>query len=73
MTLSEYLDADNTPTRESLSKKLGITRGRLSQLERDTREGRDWPAELALKVEEHTGIDASSLSSIIARARQCAA
>jgi hypothetical protein len=72
MTLSEYLDREGSPSLTDLSAKLGISKGRLSQLKSSTD---DWPPDLALKVEEETGgaLDAGKLSSIIARARQAAA
>lgn len=70
MTLDQYLNGEGALSRAELSKKLEITRGRLSQLK-----NADWPPELALKAEEETGgaLDASVLSSIIARARKDAA
>jgi hypothetical protein len=71
MRLSEYLESEGAPSLTDLSIKLGITKGRLSQL----RDATDWPPELALKAEEETGgaLDASDLSPIIARARKDAA
>jgi hypothetical protein len=71
MTLSEYLDREDAPSLTDLSAKLGISKGRLSQLRSES----DWPADLALKVEKETGglLNASALSSIVARARQDAA
>lgn len=54
-----------------LSMKLGVSKGRLSQL----RDATDWPPDLALKAEEHTAgaVNAADLSPIIARARKTAA
>lgn len=71
MLLSQYLDRDGSPSLTDLSKALGVSKGRLSQL----RDSNDWPPDLALKVEEETNgtLDASQLSTIIARARQAAA
>lgn len=76
MTLREYLATDGALSRTELCEKLVISSGRLSQLNDATNGGKDeWPADLALKAEEATGgvLDASELSSIIARARQAAA
>lgn len=71
MTLSEYLDKEGAPSLTDLSVKLGVSKGRLSQL----RDAVDWPPDLALKVEQETAgaLDASRLSPIIARARKDAA
>ena len=71
MTLSQYLETAGAPSLTDLSSKLGVSKGRLSQL----RDATDWPPDLALKVEEETGgaLDASELSPIIARARKDAA
>lgn len=71
MTLSQYLETEGAPSLTDLSVKLGISKGRLSQL----RDSTDWPPDLALKVETETNgaLDASDLSPIIARARQAAA
>lgn len=71
MTLSQYLETADAPSLTDLSVKLGISKGRLSQL----RDSLEWPPDLALKVEEQTGgtLDAAQLSPIIARARQAAA
>lgn len=71
MTLSQYLESNGAPSLTDLSVKLGVSKGRLSQL----RDATDWPPDLALKVEEETkgALDASMLSPIIARARKDAA
>lgn len=71
MTLSRYLETDGAPSLTDLSVKLGISKGRLSQL----RDSVEWPPDLALKAEEQTNgaLDAGELSPIIARARQAAA
>ena len=70
MTLSQYLEADGSLSRNDLCAKLGITKGRLSQLK-----DADWPPDLALKAETETAgaLNASDLSPIIARARKDAA
>lgn len=69
--LARYLNSEGALSRRELSEKLGISAGRLSQLSR----AKEWPPELALTAERETGgaLDASELSSIIARARQVAA
>ena len=71
MTLSQYLEKEGAPSLTDLSVKLGVSKGRLSQL----RDAKDWPPDLALKVEKETdgALDAAVLSPIIARARQAAA
>lgn len=71
MTLSQYLERADSPSLTDLSVKLGVSKGRLSQL----RDATDWPPDLALKIEAETGgiLDASLLSPIIARARKDAA
>lgn len=69
--LTRYFNSDGSLSRKDLSKKIGISAGRLSQLGK----AKEWPPELALTAERETGgaLDASELSSIIARARQVAA
>ena len=71
MTLSQYLDTPGAPSLTDLSARLGISKGRLSQL----RDATDWPPDLALKAETETSgiLNASELSPIIARARKDAA
>ncbi len=66
-TLDEYLSAAGAQTLTKLSTALGVSKGRLSQL----RNARDWPPDLALKVEMETGgaLSASDLSPLIAKAR----
>lgn len=68
MTLSEYLNREGAESLTDLSIKLGVSKGRLSQL----RDALDWPPDLALKAEEHTQgmLDAAELSPVIARARK---
>lgn len=52
-----------------LAAKIGISKGRLSQLRKD---GAVWPPELALNAERETGglLNASDLSPIVADARK---
>jgi plasmid maintenance system antidote protein VapI len=71
MTLTEYLNREKLSL-SAFGALVGVTKGRLSDLNKN---GRDWPPDLALKVEEHSGgaVDAAELSTIIARARQVAA
>lgn len=68
MTLNEYLKSPGALSLTQLSEKIGISKGRLSQL----RTKNDWPADVALRAEESTGgaIDAAMLSTVVARARQ---
>ena len=71
VTLDEYLNRDGAISLTDLSAKIGLSKGRLSQLRKEA----DWPPDIALKVETETGgaLDASFLSTIIARARKDAA
>lgn len=71
MTLDEYLKQDDAPSLSDLSKRLEVSKGRLSQL----RNSIEWPPELALKAEEQTGgvLNASELCGVIAQARKAAA
>ena len=71
MKLDDYLKLAASPSLTELSEKVGISKGRLSQL----RNSMDWPPELAMLVEEQTqgALDASELSPVIAKARQGAA
>lgn len=71
MTLREYLAGDGAPTLTVLSDMIGVTKGRLSQLQDAT----DWPPALALEAEKQTGgkLDAAQLSPVIARARATSA
>ncbi len=68
MTLETYLKRPDAKSLTELSRILGITKGRMSQL----RKSREWPAELAMLAEERTGglLDASALSATVARARK---
>lgn len=67
MTLSAYLSRDGAMSLTDLSTKLGVSKGRLSQLRDET----NWPPDLAMKAEEATGgaINASDLSPTVAKAR----
>lgn len=71
MKLSQYLSRPGAMSLTDLSAKLGVSKGRLSQL----RDALDWPPELAMKAEEHTGgiLDAAELSPVIRQARKTAA
>lgn len=71
MTLNTYLERKGAKTLTALATEMGVSKGRLSQLRNST----DWPADLALKVESVTGgaLNASVLSSIVARARETGA
>jgi hypothetical protein len=71
MKLSQFLERSDAPSLTDLSVKMGVSKGRLSQL----RDSVDWPPDLALKAETETegALDAAELSPIIARARQAAA
>lgn len=68
-TLDEYLNAPASKSLTALSEEIGVSKGRLSQLRHST----DWPAELALKAEIATGIDAAKICPVIAQARQTGA
>lgn len=67
-TLDAYLATADAVKLTVLADRMGVTKGRLSQL----RHSKDWPPDLALKCEEALGgaISASELSSVIARARE---
>lgn len=71
MELEAYLSRPDALSPTDLAKVIGVSKGRLSQLRKETREGREWPPELALKAETATAgqLSASALSSIIAQAR----
>ena len=66
MNLEDYLDRPDALSLTKLAAKIGVSKGRLSQLK-----GVEWPPELALKAERVTGgeLNASALSSVIAQAR----
>lgn len=67
MLLDTYLKRQGAMSLTTLSDKIGVSKGRLSQL----RNSKEWPPELALKAEEATlGIlSASKLSPVIKMAR----
>lgn len=67
MTLEKYLKRPDAMNLTALSKALGISKGRMSQL----RHEKDWPPELALKLEKATlgAIDASRFSPVVKMAR----
>ena len=71
MKLSTYLQRPDAMTLTALSQKIGVSKGRLSQL----RDEEEWPPELALKVEAATDgiLDASKLSRVVDDARRSAA
>lgn len=71
MTLDSYLKRKDAMTLTALAVELGVSKGRLSQL----RKASDWPPELALAAESKTGgaLNASTLSQIVAKARQTGA
>ena len=71
MTLDQYFTRPGSLRLTDLSKAIGVTKGRLSQL----RHSKDWPAEIALKVEKATGgvVNASHISPIVRQARATAA
>lgn len=68
MKLDDYLKLEASPSLTELSEKMGVSKGRLSQL----RDSTDWPPELAMTAEEQTGgaLDAATLSPVVAKARQ---
>lgn len=68
MTLDTYLRQPDAQTLTALSAAIGVSKGRLSQLRNVT----EWPPELAMKAEAATrgALDASTLSPIIAQARE---
>lgn len=67
MTLDGYLETTGAKTLTALSLEVGVSKGRLSQL----RHAKEWPAELALRVEDATqgALNAAELSPVVARAR----
>lgn len=66
-TLHQYLEAKGSKSLTALASEIGISKSRLSQL----RLSRNWPPDLALKVEAATErkLDASKLSKVVADAR----
>lgn len=71
MTLAAYLERPDAKSLTTLAGEIGISKGRLSQL----RLSREWPPELALRVEQMTGggVNASDICPVIAQARQTGA
>jgi DNA-binding transcriptional regulator YdaS (Cro superfamily) len=71
MDFETYLKSSEALKPKELCARLGVSKGRLSQL----RNGAEWPAHLALAAEEATDgqLDASLLSSIVEKARRTAA
>lgn len=67
MTLDAYFSQPDALSLTDLAKRVGISKGRLSQI----RGGEPCPPELALKLERETGgaVSASGLSHVIAQAR----
>lgn len=67
MTLEAYLKRKDAMNLTALSKALGISKGRMSQLRKE----KEWPAELAMKLEAATGgkLDASQFSHLVRKAR----
>jgi len=67
MELEAYLSRPNAISLTKLAAEIGISKGRLSQLNKP---GAEWPPELALRAEVTGGeLSASALCSVIARAR----
>jgi hypothetical protein len=68
MTLDRYLATEGAKSLTALSIELSVSKGRLSQL----RHSKDWPPDLALKIEGATdgALNASLLSQVVARARE---
>lgn len=69
MNLASYFDSPDAMNATQLAAKIGISKGRMSQL-RD----KPWPPELALAAEKATDgkLDAAALSPVIAEARATA-
>jgi|TARA_R100000479_G_scaffold176487_1_gene131301 DNA-binding transcriptional regulator YdaS (Cro superfamily) len=67
-TLDTHLAREGAPSLTALAAKVGVSKGRLSQL----RHSNEWPPELAMAVEKATGgeLDAGELSPIVAQARK---
>lgn len=68
MTLETYLERPDALSLTKLAAEIGISKGRLSQLNKP---GAEWPPELALRAEKATqgALSASALSPVIAQAR----
>ncbi|WP_010545239.1 hypothetical protein [Sphingomonas elodea] len=67
MTLDDYLATEGAPTLTELSARIGVSKGRLSQL----RKSSEWPAQLALDAERATdgALVAAQLCPLIGRIR----
>lgn len=67
MTLDQYFTRPGSLRLTDLSKAIGVTKGRLSQL----RHSKDWPGSIALAVERATdgAVNASDLSPVVREAR----
>jgi len=67
MTLDAYLSTPGAHSLTKLAAEAGVSKSRLSQL----RESKNWPPDLALRIEDATAgaLSASELSPIIAQAR----
>lgn len=71
MTLETYLSRPDAMNASQLAERLGISKGRMSQIRKDGQ----WPVELALAAERVTGgaLNASVLNPLIAEARRTGA
>lgn len=69
MNLTEYFERPEAMNASQLAAKIGISKGRMSQLK-----DKPWPPELALAAEKATegALDAARLSPVIAEARATA-
>jgi len=69
MNLAAYFERPDAMNASQLAAKIGISKGRMSQL-RD----KPWPPELALAAEKATdgALDAAQLSPVVAEARATA-
>lgn len=69
MNLAAYFESPDAMNATQLAAKIGISKGRLSQLRE-----KPWPPELALAAEKATDgkLDAAQLSPVVAEARATA-
>lgn len=69
MNLTAYFERPDAMKASQLAAKLGISKGRMSQLK-----DKPWPPELALAAEKATegALDAAQLSPVVAEARATA-
>jgi DNA-binding transcriptional regulator YdaS (Cro superfamily) len=67
MSLKQYFERPDAMNASQLAAKIGISKGRMSQLK-----DKPWPPDLALAAEKATEglLDAGALSPIIAEARE---